>query len=325
MNCSISLGKWNSVFAVPSEIVENYIKNSNEAQIKVILYMLYSRAKSVDEKKIAEAVSISESEVLKSIGYWEKEGYLEFHGEKSVEKNISLESINEKEKNFTPIPKKSLSFNYHRPDSLYVATRIQSSKDINLLMQEAQVILGRPISNGDSAVLLMLHDNDGLPVDVILMLLQYAVSIGKTGMKYIEKTGSNWALEGIDNIEKAEKKIIKLHNTQALWKRFENIIGIEHRAPTKYEEEAVNRWFGEWNYSDEMIKESYDRCVNSNGKYILKYMDSIIKRWHNQGIIKIEQALAENAARKNKSQKTSNRAPSYDIDAYENYNIFDYI
>lgn len=325
MSCSISLGKWNNIFAVPSEIVENYIKNSNEAQMKVILYMLYSRAKSIDEKKIAEAVNISESEVLKSINYWKKEGYLICKDEKSGEKDISLPQTDEKGKDSAYHLQKPLSNNYRRPDSLYVATRIQSSKDINLLMQEAQVILGRPISNGDSAVLLMLHDNDGLPVDVILMLLQYAVSIGKTGMKYIEKTGSNWALEGIDNIEKAEKKIIKLHNTQVLWRKFENIIGIEHRAPTKCEEEAVNRWFDEWNYSDEMIKESYDRCVNSNGKYILKYMDSIIKRWHNQGIVKIEQALAENASRKNKSKKSTNNSPSYDIDAYEKYNIFDYI
>lgn len=324
LNCSINLGKWNNIFVVPSEIVENYIKKASESQIKVILYLLCNRSKIISEKEISKDLNISESEVIGAVKYWESEGYLLC--EKGEQENLDLsreQSAENPEKDAISNMKK-VSHLYHRPDNSYIARRIQSSNEINLLMQEAQVILGRPISNGDSAVLLMLHDNEGLPVDVILMLLQYAVSVGKIGMKYIEKTGSGWALEGIDNIEKAEKKILKLHNTQILWKRFENIIGIEHRAPTKFEEEAVNRWFDEWKYSDEMIKESYDRCVNSNGKYILKYMDSIVKRWHNEGITKIEQALVENTVRKNKRKKVYN-TPSYDIDEYEKYNILDYI
>ena len=86
-----------------------------------------------------------------------------------------------------------------KPDSLFVAKRAQEDSDIAFLLQEAQVILGKTISNGDSATLLMLHDTDGLPVDVILMLLQYASSIGKGNMRYIEKTGIRWSDEGIDS------------------------------------------------------------------------------------------------------------------------------
>ena len=39
------------------------------------------------------------------------------------------------------------------------------------------------------------------------MLLQYASSIGKGNMRYIEKTGIRWSDEGIDSLELAERKI----------------------------------------------------------------------------------------------------------------------
>ena len=75
-----------------------------------------------------------------------------------------------------------------------------------------------------------------------------------------------------------------------------------------------------------MIKEAYDRCVNMNGKYVLKYMDSIIKRWHSQGILKIEQAVMENQKRnKKKYDSKLTSSASYNIEEYENYNILDYI
>ena len=320
---SVDFGKWNSVFVVPAELIEKYMKNSNEYQIKVILYILCKPGIEISAKQISEDINIPEPEVVKSVNYWKDKGYIRQCVNENNQ-NVCTEKIcTEDKKDMYETSVKS-PVRYQRPDSFHVAARVQASSEINSLMQEAQIILGRPLSNGDSAILLMLHDNDGLPVDVILMILQYAVNVGKTGMKYIEKIGSSWAREGIDNLEKAEKKIMKLNKTQILWKRFEKIIGIEHRAPTKSEEEAVVRWFDEWKYSDELIKESYERCVNSNGKYILKYMDSIVKRWQSQGITTIEQALAENTKRKRKNSREDSK-PSYDIDEYEKYNIFDYI
>ena len=185
-------------------------------------------------------------------------------------------------------------------------------------MQEAQIILSRPISNGDSATLLMLHDTDGLPVDVILMLMQYAVSIGKSNMKYIEKMAISWAEEEIDTVEKAELKIRTLENYRKAWVSLEKIIGIEHRSPSSKEDEAANRWLNTWNLPDNLIKEAYDRCVNSKGKYILSYMDGIIKRWYNCGIKTLEQAIDSDKYKKSSySQPQNNTVTSYNIDEYE--------
>ncbi len=40
MSFSINLGNWNSVFAVPSAVVDEHIKLAGSAQLKVLLWVL---------------------------------------------------------------------------------------------------------------------------------------------------------------------------------------------------------------------------------------------------------------------------------------------
>ena len=46
--------------------------------------------------------------------------------------------------------------------------------------------MGRAISPALSSTLLMIHDDYGLPVEVIIMLLMYVKSIHKDNTSYIE-------------------------------------------------------------------------------------------------------------------------------------------
>ncbi len=318
MEYKIDFGRWNSVFAVPCDIVDKYIHKLSGDDAKVLLYMLKNAGNIEDLNTISSCVGSDPNSVKKSLSTLEIMGLISCTDEKKS-KNIYHDNAGY---NF----KKSREIKYSRPSAVDIAKRVETSKELYFMMQEAQVILGRPLSSSDSAVLITLHDNEGLPLDVILMLLQYCVSVGKTNMRYISKIGVSWAESGIDNIQKAEKKIEELNSKNLAWRNFERIIGIDHRAPTETESEAVSRWINDWNFDENMIKEAYDRCVNMNGKYVLKYMDSIIKRWYSQGIFRIEQAVMENQKRnKKKYDSKLNAGTSYSIEEYENYNILDYI
>jgi DnaD/phage-associated family protein len=198
---------------------------------------------------------------------------------------------------------------------------MEEDKDISFLMQEAQIILGRPISNGDSSILLTIHDSDGLPVDVIIMILQYAVNVGKASMKYIENMAINWGEKEINTIEKAENEIRVLDAHSKAWKVLMRIIGIADRSPSAKEDEAADRWINLWKIKYELIKEAYNRCVDAKGKYIIGYMDSIIKRWKRDGVSTLEQASAEGLQRYKASQQGGYK-PSYNIDAYKKSSIF---
>lgn len=308
LNYKLNLGKWDFIFAVPCSLVDKYINKADLSQIKVLLWLL--RNKEIDSSKASKDLKISEVEFEKAIKFWEEAGF--FSGESldpSAEKNI------ESSRNV----RKTSSDRYKKPTRAEVAMRIKESPEMSHLIKEAEVILGRLITVTDQAVLIMLHDNEGLPIDVILMLLQYAVSVGKSNTKYIENMGINWAASGIDSLEKAENKISSLNRNNLLWKRFENLIGIAHRAASSSEDEIVLKWYDEWNLSDELIKLAYEKCIDKIGKYSIKYMDGILKRWYAKGIFTISQVKEERYSYKaRKSQKTPESFSVEDL----KYNIF---
>lgn len=345
MGYSVNLGSWRAVFLVPSEVVDKHIKLVGSIQLKVLLWILRNTDKEFCENDVANALSLHEEDVKDSIRYWIETGILKFDGkvfspgehdkegqsqDKKVEQeqepsfDLPLEASQADKSDKKDKPPQTVARSV-KIDMSYISQMINSSKEIAFLMQESQVILGRPISNGDQSTLLSLHHNDGLPVDVILMLLQYAVSLGKSNMRYIETVGISWGKEEIDTIEKAEKKIKTLSKINKAWRKFESLVGIDYRSPTACEGEAVNRWYNDWGYSSDVIKEAYDICINANGKYVLKYIDSILSRWHESKILSLQQVRQERENRKNKISKVR-RNPSYSIQEYENnYDIYEEI
>ncbi len=305
MEYKLNLGNWEFIFPVPCSVVDKYLKDASFLDVKVLLWVL--RNKEINLSKACLDLAITNDEFNSSLEFWKKLGLFSVQGSFNLSEN----------KEDGGEVKKNVPIRYQRPSSSYVASRIRQSSEIAFLMREASIILARPISSGDSAILLMLHDNEGLPSDVILMLLQYAVSIGKGSMRYIQTMGSNWALCGIDSIEKAEKKINDLNSSSIIWKRFEDLIGIERRTPTSSEEEIVLKWYKNWGIGDELIKYAYDICVDTKGKYSVRYMDGILKRWHAKGIVTKEQAKGNRNFFNNRKERES--ASSYTVEQYEDY------
>ena len=319
MEYKIDMGRWGSVFAVPCEIVDKFLNKLDETQLRVLIYMLRNSETAVNGRIMSEKLGITADEVdrvlicLKNMGLLLCANPVAYSLKE--ERNVEINKV-----------KLSKEIKYYRPKASDVVRILAASKDMQDMMKDVEIIWGEPISTSFSGVLVQLHERGGLPPAVILMLIQYAVSSGIKNVRYIEMMGLTWANCGIDTIEKAEKKIADLDRRSVVWKNFERVIGIDHRSPTSTEEEAVMRWVDEWHFDDRMIREAYDRCVDMKGKYILKYMDSIIKRWKNLGIFSIEQALSENKKRLSKKPRIySGSEATYDIEDYENYNILDYI
>lgn len=312
MSFSVNLGKWNNIFAVPCTLVDDHIKLAGAAQIKVLLFLLRHAGQDISAEQIAKNLSMSTIDVKDAMQYWIETNLIDnISNTISFVKNDSaVDEKSNKIENLRPLNKRQ------RPDSNFVAQRITDSSDIKFLMQEAQIILSRPISNADSAALLMFHDNDGLPIDVILMLLQYAVSIGKAHMSYIDKIARSWGEEEINTVEKAENKIRLLESKRQAWNIVEKTFGIERRSPTARESEAADKWINSWKISTDLLKEAYDRCIDNKGKYILNYINSIIKSWHDGGIKTLQQANDEKRKINFKNAAKTNFSPSYNINEY---------
>ena len=59
MNYKLNLGCWGSVFAVPSDVVDKYIKIAGGSNIKVLLFFLRHSGEQVTDEIIADALSMN--------------------------------------------------------------------------------------------------------------------------------------------------------------------------------------------------------------------------------------------------------------------------
>lgn len=346
MSYSINLGAWNSVFAVPCSVVDDHLKLAGSVQLKVLLWVLRHAGEPFETQNISDALGIDRADVSDAMLYWQETGLIATEENRLTPASAKPEKGENTEQPPAPAfqpeipaqPAKAEKPHHilsrpQKPDSEFVAKRMTESTEIACLMQSAQEILGRLISGGDSATLLMIHDDFGLPSDVIIMLLQYAASIGKANMRYIEKAAMNWADEEINTHEKAEEKLRFLAENQKAWRTVEQIIGIPHRSPNSKEKAFAPVWVNEWNFTPEMIREAYDRTIDGAGKYQPGYMNSILERWHEAGITTTKQAADDQmeraAVRKSGKSKTGKEKSfqeknlTFDIDEYERTSIYD--
>lgn len=168
-----------------------------------------------------------------------------------------------------------------KPDFVFTAQRLAVDEELKMLVEETQTTLGKVLSNSDIATLLMLKDTCGLPLDVIFMLIHYCASIDKGNIRTIENIGIQWANDGVYSLEAADNKIKQIQKTTANFSIVSKAFGLKNvGSPTKKQLEYGDKWVSEWKFSPEMLREAYERCVDTKGTMNLRYIDGILKRWN---------------------------------------------
>ena len=326
------------MFVVPSSVVDKGLKLASESQIKVLLYVLRHCGEKLTDELVSSALGIHSDDIKDAIEYWCDKGLLIMAGDELVmpenirTDNLSDENESELSDPFVPdtkpVEKARPVSRPQKPEQSYVRQRIAGDSDVATLINEASNILGKLLSQPDMATLVMLHDTDGLPVDVILMLITHCVEIGKGNMRYIEKTGISWAHEGIVTFNLAEEKIRSYSEFTSAWNTVAAVFGIKlSGSPTQKQLEFANRWVNVWRFSEDMLRLAYERCVDAKGEMKVSYINGKLKRWNDMSLKRTEDVLKADAANAGKkrtnSAKASGTSPSYDIDAYERKSIFD--
>lgn len=354
MEYQLNLGTWNSVFAVPGVLVDQHLKLAGAAQLKVILWVLRHAGENFSVSTIAQALSMHEADVRDSMQYWVETGVICRQEHTLAPSAVPLPAVTpEDDLTLTeegpvsatvpaasPVPKVPASSTApvaakagtkralsrpEKPDMKYLNKRMDEDESIAFLMQSADEIFGRMTSNNDKETLLLIHEYDGLPVEVLIMLLQYAVSIGKGSMRYIEKMAIDWADHEITTLEAADRKIQQLTRQQEACYRVQRLFGVADRAPSEQERIFFDQWVVQWQLSDELLKAAYDVCIGNKGKYIPKYINTTLENWYSAGITEVSQipGSSNKTGTKKAAKGKGGYQPGYNIDEYESTSVLD--
>ena len=290
MEYKINPAAYSSIFAVPKAVVEENLLLASPTALKALLLML-CRGEPLSVEELAKALKRDKGDVADAMVFWEQQGILLPAGKTAAPvpakqappapadvpvAGLTAEPASEKK----TAPELPLA----RPTHEQIAIRLQECEDFKVLFQEAQQKLGKTIGYEGQSILIMLHDTYDLPVEVILMLLEYAKSKGKTGYRYIASIGKEWSEKEIDSLESAEEYIREQHTTDTVWAAFRELTGAKNRNPTAKQKRYLISWSRDMGFSDEMIALAYEICIDNTNKLSLEYMDRVLLSWQKSGV-----------------------------------------
>ncbi len=333
------------IFPVPDVIVDENIRLASVVQLKVILYIMRHAKDNFTKQDISTALSIDVLDVADAMVFWAERGLLikeldsasEIASSKSPETKengitqINIKKAEEKPEEIKEKAKKEVSdIPVSRPSHEQVAARCKESEDLVGLFRAAQDVLGRTVGYEGQATLLMMHDSYGLPVEVILMAIEYAVSMKKTGFASIGKIGKAWSENEIYTIEGAEEYISQHNEIDEMWRQLRSLTEINNLYPTEKQRRYLICWIKEYGYDVNIIYQAYEESVNNTGKFSMPYMDKIIRTWHEHGVKKVvdiqkqrdeweksrDKRLGKNKKEPKKKKNDVSGDPSYDINLF---------
>lgn len=175
---------------------------------------------------------------------------------------------------------------------------VDADHSFRSLYEEVQRLLGRMLNTEELKILLGFVRYLGMAPEVVSLLVCYCKerarlkgSSRNPSLRSIEKEAYLWAEKGIDTMEEA------IAYTQAQYVRRSRLgrlleqLQIRGRNLTTAEERYAQQWL-DWGFDEEAIAMAYERtCVNTGG-LSWAYMNKILTRWQEAGMVTGEQVRA---------------------------------
>lgn len=261
-----------ATFPLSAVFVDKYMPEANATFVKVYLYGLrlcYSAGEDTDNAKIAEALDILETDVCKAYKYWESKGVVRVT-EDGVE-FMDLSSAAEPKKTKKPVYSGS-----------ELADIMRNNTDIKQLVNHAESIFGKTLSQSEMSTLLGFYDWLRLPIEVILLLLEHCASLQKTSMRYAEKVAVSWAENGIDTLDKAQEYLQNYDKREKVLRKFKRLFGVKSISDSEYAH--IIQWTENMKMSHDLIKRAYEKALLVTGEASFPYMNGILQSWFKKGI-----------------------------------------
>lgn len=299
MTMFLNTAAWNGVCAVPNDIADKHLKLASHEALKVILCLL-RKGTQQDEAALCRELGITDVQLQEALLYWEQAGLI---GKQEPAKAVPAVE-----------PKKTAVARQVRATRSEIARRATESREIALVLRQAEMTFARPLKETEKSSLVYILDNLGMKAEVALMLLEFAAAQGRTTASFLESTAVDWVNRGVDTVPLAEREMTLADQKKHAWAIVKRAMSIDDRRPSAKESEACLRWVEEWQFSEAMLRLAYDQCVDQIGKRQFNYIDKILAAWHAAGVT--DPQGAEAAQKKKSAKKEPQKGPSFDLSLF---------
>lgn len=180
-----------------------------------------------------------------------------------------------------------------------LADMLETDEGFRMLVPQTEEKLGKRLKTADLQILAALYDDMGLPVDVIYLLVCHCIERAqrrfgpgrRPTLRQIEKEGAYWVRLGICDQDSAARYLSdyarKLEKTAA----YMQALRLGGRAPVESEQRYILDWI-DMGFTPEAVAMAYDKTVFYKKELNWRYLNGILRRWHQQGWHTAEEAAS---------------------------------
>ncbi|HOP11295.1 MAG TPA: DnaD domain protein [Oscillospiraceae bacterium] len=280
-----------------------YIQNAGALSLKILFTLLTEGGFHSDT--LSSQLGCEEKELRDALVYWVDCGLFSRCGGKLTLAAVTPEPKPTLKK---PLPASIAAVPIMTSDE--AARRIKDSEELKFLIEQMQQCFGRLLTQNEVSQMVSVCDYSGLPIDIMILLVGYCSSVGKTSMAYIKKVAMDWGERGIVTQQQADEQLKALASQSRADEIVTKALDITGRKLVAREREYANDWVAVLGFDGEMIAEAYSQCALATGKRDFRYIDKILHTWSENGVATLEQAkiFKQNRFTKASRKKTDEAA-----------------
>ncbi len=280
MSYILNFGIGDSLFLLPTKLIDEFLPSCDETSLKVLLYLIRHSHTKIEQDKILSHLHITPEQLDRAITYWCSTDLLTNAGDPPKKERKKPAPAAPEREDITGAPTEpvvsAMSFqgtavrarhlqndaapHYTTEEVTYASN---SDETLKALLTEVQHLMGKVLTNADVTTLYSFYDWLGLPADVIVLLISYCVQSGIKSMRGMEKVAIEWADNHVNSLEKAEEYISLAKGKKDMEHIVMKIMGIRDRSLTSKEKGYIAAWSGTMGFSAEMIEKAYEITIQS--------------------------------------------------------------
>lgn len=266
------------------------LSSMNEDEVKILL-LIHGYALSQGDPVMEEAALLD---------YLSAKGYAPERAQNALAylrgAQLLQEETGTKKKKQAPASERA----YYTRDQL--AEVSEASEEFKALRDYAEQKMQKLFNTADLSVLYSFMDSLCFSPAVIMLVIEYCISINKGSLRYVEKMLCDLSDKGITDYEAVERHIANIKEYRSYEGKIRQLCGFGDRALTKKEAAIVSRWKNELKADISMVELAYEKTVGTIQKPSLAYMGSILEQWAKDGIATPEQAANQGAPKEEKNK-----------------------
>ena len=253
---------------VDNGFIAEYLPNASKTELEVYLYGLMQCSHPGIDGSIADALGLTEQEVIGAFCYWQ------------TQKLVRIQSDKPLLVEYLPLPSEE--------DTAY-----SPAKYSDLVAKLNTLTAPRQFSARELAHVYDWVEVYGMDEGAVLELVSHCMEIKsrRISINYISSVAQAWADSGIKTFDDARREIerydLSKHGAAAILRQWN-----KRRKPTKDEMALYEKWTGEWGFTAEAIMTALPRlAVSANPNFI--YLDEVLDQLRGRNVTEASEIAGE--------------------------------